>query len=372
MRHDRPEPSPTLSSSLSSIGADIPFLSPGSTGPKPTDNLIRAHTKVLIAMCYQLTQIETTATYFLIGAIGGGLLMVCINGMLIHQCFMYGIHVLSNFVGIAAVIIISIIIALETGYVLLDILYFPHDNLGVPEQFVFLYMELMRIAFESNDIVLRGIVRSMHKKMQCCGFFSVSDFYTSWQLDYPSDLEKDGNSTEPNMNTFRMSNSWVLRCSQMATQLFNSSHICYAPSFCCRGQRKAELPGVCPPAKWEGRGELKVDRSMYSEPCVWRIARAYRNKYLNITLFSLMVTLVATVNALHMWHWKKHQKSKSLLSSFGDSEFAAADSAGGNDGVPKLSNFDVVPDGIHPSGTQPKLSVEPTQPTEPHMSAIAV
>ncbi|VDL72477.1 unnamed protein product [Nippostrongylus brasiliensis] len=125
MRHDRPgevkltqavllsfeflvpEPSPTLSSSLSSIGADIPFLSPGSTGPKPTDNLIRAHTKVLIAMCYQLTQIETTATYFLIGAIGGGLLM-----------------------------------------------------------------------------------------MQCCGFFSVSDFYTSWQLDYPSDLEKDGNSTE--------------------------------------------------------------------------------------------------------------------------------------------------------------------------------
>ncbi|VDL72476.1 unnamed protein product [Nippostrongylus brasiliensis] len=111
---------------------------------------------------------------------------------------------------------------------------------------------------------------------------------------------------------------------------------------------------------------------MYSEPCVWRIARAYRNKYLNITLFSMMVTLVAIVNALHMWHWKRHQKPKSLLSSFGDSEFAAADGAGGNDGVPKLSNFDIVPDGIHPSETQPKLSVEPTQPTEPHMSAIAV
>uniref|UniRef100_A0A183G0Q9 Tetraspanin-2 n=1 Tax=Heligmosomoides polygyrus TaxID=6339 RepID=A0A183G0Q9_HELPZ len=146
-----------------------------------------------------------------------------------------------------------------------------------------LYKHIMRVALESDDEVMRTAVMNIHEKKA--------------------------------YNAFRISNGWVHECSAKASQMLNATYVCYAPSFCCVNASKPLLDGACPPLKWDGIGKLNPSRAMYQYPCTRRIVSTYRNKMMNIMLFSLMTALVAIVCGLHLYFWRDSQKSQQSSAS---------------------------------------------------------
>ncbi|KIH61398.1 hypothetical protein ANCDUO_08332 [Ancylostoma duodenale] len=191
----------------------------------------------------------------------------------------------------------------------LDASRYPNDAAGASQDIIYLFMHVMRVALDGKDDILNKIVHAIHEKLECCGFHSVSDYYNQGQIDYPPLLE--GSQTGP--QTFRLSNHWVHKCSNDTTELHNSTYICYAPKFCCSTiDKDLHDSGICPPMKWDGVSELVPSRKMYRQPCAWRFARNFRNKMLNVTIISVMNSLTAITNALHLLRWRSRSKPPPL------------------------------------------------------------
>ncbi|EYC19565.1 hypothetical protein Y032_0024g940 [Ancylostoma ceylanicum] len=309
--------------------------------------LIRSHPKVYIAICYQLAEfmlaagiiictlyvrpqplrymarrieelrgdvvfidklssnVDASTRWSDLVPFTGGVLMTAINVVLIHQCFKYGINIGSNLCGIGAVIAISVLLLPGSSLLFLDASRYPNDTAGASQDNIHLFMHVMKVAIDEEDPILNRIVHSIHEKLECCGFHSVSDYYSEGQIDYPPPLQ--GN--QPWQYTFRLSNRWVHKCSNETTELHNATYVCYAPKFCCfTNDKDVRGGGACPPMKWDGVSRLVPSRKMYRQPCAWRFARDFRNKMLNVMIISVMNSLTAITNALHLLRWRSRNK----------------------------------------------------------------
>ncbi|RCN35399.1 hypothetical protein ANCCAN_18733, partial [Ancylostoma caninum] len=346
------------------ICSTTPLLTAATSSPKKKKKqplvLIRSHPKVYIAICYQLAQfmlaacviisslyvksqpmgfmarrieklhgdvvsfdklssnmVASTRWYDLV-PFTGGVLMAAINVVLIHQCFKYGINIGSNLWGVIAVIAISILLLPGSSLLFLDASRYPNDAAGASQDMIHLFIHVMKVALDGKDDILNKIVHAIHEKLECCGFHSVSDYYSQGQIDYTSLLE--GN--QPWQHTFRLSNRWIHKCSNEVTEIYNTTYICYAPKFCCSTIDNDPHDGdICPPMKWDGVSELVPvirSRKMYRQPCAWSFARNFRNKMLNLMIISVMNSLTAITNALHLLRWRSRSKPPPLHNCQGD------------------------------------------------------
>ncbi|KAK6732850.1 hypothetical protein RB195_016927 [Necator americanus] len=233
----------------------------------------------------------------------GGIFMASINVVLMHQCFQYGINIASNLCGIISVVIISFLLFSASLLLALDLSRYPNDTMGASQNSIHMFMHVVRVAIDKEDPILNRILYALHEKLKCCGFHSISDYYTQSKVEYPPPTEGE----EP--QTFRLSNSWIHNCTEEATAIFNSTHICYAPMFCCATiNENVTSIRPCPPVRWDGFSELVPSSKMYQKPCAWRIARNFKNKTVNVTILSLVNAITAIANAVHLWRWKPKPK----------------------------------------------------------------
>ncbi|KAK6018517.1 hypothetical protein OSTOST_15892 [Ostertagia ostertagi] len=170
------------------------------------------------------------------------------------------------------------------------------------------------------------MLRSLMKTRTYYSEYAVNYGMTGDITDAASERNKQGIARQYERlynNSFRISNSWVHQCSAKATELLNTTAICYAPSYCCDGEGEYIVPFACPPVKWDEVGKAEPPRQMYRHPCAQRIATSYRNKTLILTLIIMILTLVAVINAIHLLVWrsrlKPSQKTSESIKSTVDS-----------------------------------------------------
>ncbi|KAK5983457.1 hypothetical protein GCK32_001850 [Trichostrongylus colubriformis] len=165
----------------------------------------------------------------------------------------------------------------------------------------------LRIALLVGGTFMAAIHAVLIHQYECCGIYSVSDYYTARQISFPPEhLETREANTSTTVNQsqvgtgspFGKQQQYVPYFEQMGPRMFSVSFRTLEYD----GYLLCAIVLLCRPPQ------------IYRYSCAQRIASNYRDKSMVLTLLAGIIALVAIVNAIHLLVWRSRLQPSSKSS----------------------------------------------------------